>query len=363
MTVRTRAAASVILFSALAGCGAPATEEGKKLPPVNPEAASLKEGFATMERLVEAAKKEGTLTVVGLPRDWVNFGEIIDAFSDKYGIKVEELDPQANSRAEIAAARAPKKRGAHIPDVFDLSLDVAVANAGMFAPYRVQTWHDIPDRLKDHQARWYAGYAGYMSLAYDPSRVKPPAGFSDLLRPGYSVALPGDPRETASAFGGVMAASLGPGGPKAERGVAYFGRLKRVGNLAAPGKQATVVLDWDFLNAERAARGGDTPWKVVYPRDAVLGAFYVQAINKHAPHPAAARLWQEFLFSDEAQNLFLKGYARPARIEALQMRGTLDDEAAAKLPPAPASKPVFLTVPEADEAKTYLRRAWAKTVG
>ena len=94
----------------------------------------------------------------------------------------------------------------------------------------------------------------------------------------------------------------------------------------------------------------------------MLGSYYVQAINKKAPHPAAARLWQEFLFSDRGQNLFLKGYARPARMEALQMRGTLDGELAAKLP-ATTAKPVLLTIPETDAAKTYLQREWAKKVG
>ena len=60
------------------------------------------------------------------------------------------------------------------------------------------------------------------------------------------------------------------------------------------------------------------------PEGAAVGAFYVQAINKDAPHPAAARLWQEFLYSDEGQNIWLQGFARPVRIDAMIEAGTVD---------------------------------------
>ncbi|WP_420820007.1 ABC transporter substrate-binding protein [Sinosporangium album] len=356
MTLRISAAAAVLLTSAIAGCGAPADE--KVYPPVNPQGASLSAGFSTMERLVEAAKKEGALNVVALPRDWVNYGEIIDAFNDEYGIKVNQLDPGANSQRQIDAA---KRGGPNAPDVLDLTLDVAVTNTSLFAPYKVLGWADIPDDLKDHGGAWYAGYGGYVSIGYDSRKVQPPTSFADLLKPGYSVALPGDPRETISAFSGVMAASLPGGQPEAARGVEFFGKLKQAGNLTDPKGQATAVVDWDYLNAARAAKESGA-WKVTIPADAVLGAFYAQAVNQRAPHPAAARLWQEFLFSDKGQNLFLKGFARPARLEALQMKGTVDLEAAAKLPEV-KGKPVVLTVPQTDKARSYLHSAWVKTMG
>ncbi|GLW07479.1 ABC transporter substrate-binding protein [Microtetraspora sp. NBRC 13810] len=328
---------------------------------MNPQAASLREGFSSMERLVEAARKEGTLTVIGLPRDWANYGEILDTFSDKYGIKVEQLEPNASSHQEIMSATQPKP-GAHVPDVFDLGVDVAVANESLFAPYRVQNWQDIPDQLKNHSGKWYGAYGGYMSIGYDSRKVRPPATYADLLKPGYVVALPGDPLRTAAAFNGVMAASLSGESASAERGVKFFSRLRQAGNFALSGKTPTAVIDWEYLNAGRMAMDGGKAWKVALPGPSAIGSYYVQAINRGAPHPAAARLWQEFLYSDEGQNLFLKGHARPARLEALQMRGTVDREAAAKLPPAPA-KPVFLTIPETDTAKSYLESHWTRSVG
>ncbi|MEU7896590.1 ABC transporter substrate-binding protein [Nonomuraea sp. NPDC049152] len=347
MTVRTCAAIAAVLISA--GCGAATTEE-KPLPPVNVKAASMEAGFTTVERLAEAAKTEGELNVIALPRDWVNYGEIIDTFADKYDIKVNQLEPTASSQRAIEAAGLLK------PDVFDLSLEVAVANAARFAPYKVSGWQDLADHVKDRDGAWYAGYGGYMSLGYDSRKVPVPASFADLLKPGYTVALAGDPRQSAAAFNGVMAASMVNGVPQVQRGVDLFTKLKKAGQLIQQ-NTANVFVDWDYLNAGRAAQHGEG-WKVTIPKDAPLGAYYVQAINKDAPHPAAARLWQEFLFSDEGQNLFLKGYARPARGEAMLMKGTLNAETAAQLP-APPGPPVLLTIPQTDAAKTYINKTWA----
>ncbi|MFI7452503.1 ABC transporter substrate-binding protein [Nonomuraea sp. NPDC049714] len=352
MTVRTCAAVTAILVSA--GCGASPATPAQPGKPVNVKAASMKEGFGTMERLAQAAKQEGTLTVVALPRDWVNYGEIIDTFSDTYGIEVKELEPQASSRRSVDAAAQLK------PDVFDLTLDVAVSAAGRFAPYRVQGWQDLPDHIKDPAGAWYAAYGGYMSIGYDPRAVPAPVSFADLAKPGYKVALDGDPLRSAAAFKGVMAASLQSGVPQPRRGVELFGKLKKAGQLTDPA-HANVIVSWDHLNAARSAQDADS-WKVTIPRDAPLGSYHVQAINKDAPHPAAARLWQEFLFSDEGQNLLQKGYARPARAEAMLMRGTLDTEQAAKLPVAPGP-PVLLTIPQTDAGKSYLKKEWARSVG
>ncbi|TMR09763.1 ABC transporter substrate-binding protein [Nonomuraea turkmeniaca] len=307
-----------------------------------------------MERLAEAAKREGELNVIALPRDWVNYGEVIDTFADKYGLKVNELEPSASSRREIDAAAQLK------PDVFDLTLDVAVRESARFAPYKVQGWQDLPDDVKDPSGAWYAAYGGYMSIGYDPRAVKPPTSFADLLKPGYRVALDGDPLRSASAFDGVMAASMRSGVPRPEQGVQLFAKLKQAGQLTDLAKANTIIA-WDHLNAARGAGHSDA-WQVTIPRDAALGGYHVQAINKQAPHPAAARLWQEFLFSDEGQNLLQKGWARPARGEAMAMKGTLDAEQAAKLPKAPG-RPVLMTIPQADAAKAYLKKEWTKSVG
>lgn len=366
MCIVTKRASAALLLAVLAvgplaACSSSGQRSAEPPAKVNVRATALREGFKDLDGLIRAAKEEGTLTLIGVSRDRVNLGALVGRFSEEYGVDVRLAEPEASSARQIEAAGRVK------PDVFDLRLDVAVANAQRFAPYRVAVWDEIPDDLKDPAGAWYAAYGGYVSIGYDSRKVSAPASFGDLLRPNagkiVKVALPGDPRQVAAAFDGVMAAALTDGWPKVRRGVEFFVELKKRDGLAPP-ERATVLIDWDHANLARGATAGadGSAWKVVVPRDAVLADYRVQAINKDAPHPAAARLWQEFLFSDKAQNLLLKGYARPVRMEAMEMRGTLDAGAAAKLPKA-SGKPVVLTIPQTDEARTYLQGHWAAAVG
>ena len=114
--------------------------------------------------------------------------------------------------------------------------------------------------------------------------------------------------------------------------------------------------------ADRQA-SGKIDWKVVVPTNAVVGGYYVQAINKDAPHPAAARLWQEFLYSDEGQNLWLKGGARPVRLDAMKTAGTLDKAAVGALPPVDGHAGRLDRGRRPTQAKDYLAANWANAVG
>lgn len=327
-----------------------------------------------MDALIAAAKKEGELNVIALPPDWANYGEIIKAFGDKYSIKVNSAQPDASSADEITAAKNLKGQ-TKAPDVFDLGGAVASANTDLFAPYTVATWDTIPTELKESKGLWTNDYGGYMSIGFDSAKVPAPATIEDLLKPEYKgkVALNGDPTKAGAAFSGVVMAALGAGGSADDisKGVEFFGKLKAAGNFlpvdptpaTVESGQTPVVIDWDYLNVAQGVKlKGKLDWKTVVPKNAVVGSYYVQAINKDAPHPAAARLWQEFLYSDEGQNLWLKGGARPVRADDMDKKGSIDKAAFAALPKA-EGEPVFLTEAQSTKAKEYLTANWAKTVG
>ena len=123
------------------------------------------------------------------------------------------------------------------------------------------------------------------------------------------------------------------------------------------------MFNWDYLNLPSYV--GVSDWKVFVPQGAALGGYYSQAINKDAPHPAAARLWEEFLYSQAAsggQNLWIEGGARPVEQPAMQSNGSLNAPAAAKLPSV-SGTPVFLTQAQNTDAANYLAANWAKAVG
>ena len=326
-----------------------------------------------MDQLIAAAQEEGELNVIALPPDWANYGKMIDTFAEKYGITVNSAQPDASSQEEINAAN--QLRGTErAPDVFDLGANVALRNTDLFAPYKVATWDDIPDELKDPDGLWVSDYGGYMSIGYDADAAPAVTSVADLLEPEYRgrVALNGNPTQAAAGFNGVMMAALANGGSADDiaPGVEFFRQLKEAGNFlpvdptpaTIASGQTPVVIDWEYLNVgQGAALEGQRDWQTVVPDNAVVGAFYVQAINKDAPHPAAARLWQEFLYSDEGQNIWLQGFARPVRFEAMVEAGTVDKEALANLPEV-TGDPVFLTQEQIEQHQQHLLEHWEQAV-
>jgi putative spermidine/putrescine transport system substrate-binding protein len=354
--------------SAMAACSAPE----KKTSSSGSDAASATSAadFGSMDKLVAAAKKEGTLNVIALPPDWANYGEIIKAFSDKYGIKVNSAQPDAASQDEINAAKQLKGRPT-APDVFDLGQAVALANTDLYAPYKVASFDKVPSAFKDADGTWVNDYGGFMAIGYDSKKVPDIQNVSDLLKPAYKgkVALNGDPTQAGAAFSGVVMAALANGGSADDiaPGVKFFSQLKKAGNFlpvdptpaTIESGQTPVVIDWDYTNAAETAKL--PTWKVVVPGDQPVGGYYYQAINKDAPHPAAARLWEEFLYSDAGQNLFLNGGARPVLADEMKSAGTLDEAAFGKLPPVNGT-PVLLTPDQNTKAASYLADNWASAV-
>jgi putative spermidine/putrescine transport system substrate-binding protein len=365
---------AVLSVTALAACAPPSNDGGSGGSTGGSDAATATSADALggMDGLVKAAEKEGALNVIALPPDWANYGNIIKAFGDKYPkIKITSAQPDAASQDEINAANSLKGTS-RAPDVFDLGQSVALANTSMFAKYKVSTWDDIPSDFKDADGTWVNDYGGYMSIGYDSKKVPEVTGLDDLLGSQFKgkVALNGDPTQAGAAFSGVMMAALANGGSADDiaPGVDFFGKLKKAGNFVPvdptpatiESGQTPVVIDWDYLNAAETAKLPS--WKVVVPDNAVVAGYYYQAINKDAPHPAAARLWEEFLYSDEGQNLWLGGGARPVRADAMVKAGTIDKAAYDALP-AVSGTSVTPTIPQTEKAAAYLSKNWAKAIG
>jgi putative spermidine/putrescine transport system substrate-binding protein len=109
---------------------------------------------------------------------------------------------------------------------------------------------------------------------------------------------------------------------------------------------------------------GNPPMDVVVPASGVIAGVYVQAISAYAPHPNAAKLWMEYLYSDEGQVGWLKGYCHPIRFNSMVKAGTLPKELLDKLPPAAAyEKAVFPTLAEQADHKKAVADGWANAVG
>jgi putative spermidine/putrescine transport system substrate-binding protein len=337
----------------------------------------------TMDALVAAAKGEGQLTVIALPHDWCGYGAVIDGFKAKYGLTVNELNPDAGSGDEVEAIKANQgNTGPQAPDVIDvgLSFGPSAKKDALIQPYKVSTWSTIPDSAKDADGYWYGDYYGVLAFEINADIVKKmPKDWSDLLASEYknSVALAGDPRASNQAIQGVFAAGLSAAKGKVDKageaGLKFFAELNKKGNFvpvigkAAPLAQGStpIIIRWDYnALADRDTLKGNPEVKVVVPKTGVVAGVYVQAISAYAPHPNAAKLWMEYLYSDEGQLGWLNGYCHPIRFKDLVSRKKVPAEVLAKLPPAASyEKAVFPTLDQQAAAKEVITKQWDTVVG
>ncbi len=340
-------------------------------PPLHGTDISLKD-------LVAAAKKEGHLNTIALPPDWANYGEMLSTFQKKYGIGITNDNPNGSSAQENQSVRS-LKGDSRAPDVVDVGPSFAVdgTREGLYGRYFVTEFSTIPRAMKDTRGYWWGDYWGAISIGYNQNVIStPPKSFQDLLKPDYKnkVALNGSPLTSNSAVAGVFAASIANGGSLNDigPGIDFFAKLKKAGNFIPVGGtpqtvasgQTPIVIDWDYLNIAYGPEFPSAKWKVTVPTDGVYGGYYCQAINASAPHPFAARLWEEFCYSDQGQLIWLKGYSHPARFADLAKRNVIPKNLIAALPaPALYAKIKFASLKQLADAKAKIKAEWGDKVG
>lgn len=338
-------------------------------------------GDAAMADLVKAATAEGQLTTIALPHDWCNYGGVFEGFKKKYpGITINELNPDAGSGDEVEAIKANKdNKGPQAPDVIDVGFAFgdSAKKEGLLQPYKVATWNDIPAGAKDPDGYWYGDYYGVMAFMVNTDVVKTlPKDWADLLKPEYksAIGMSGDPRTSNQAIQTVQGAALANGGtvanPKA--GLDYFAAMQKAGNLvpviannALVGKGETPIrITWDYnALAGRDSMNDNPKVEVVVPASGKIAGVYVQAISAFAPHPNAAKLWMEYLYSDEGQLIWLSppGYCHPIRQDAMEAAGKIPADLKAKLPSTTGA--VFPSNADLVAGKDVVVKGWDAAVG
>ncbi|MCE1251956.1 MAG: ABC transporter substrate-binding protein [Anaerolineae bacterium] len=359
---------------------APTTAEAAPAAAADFSKVTSAEEAGGMDALVAAAQAEKELNVITLPRDWCNYGEMMDNFSAKYGIKVNSLNPDGGSADEIQAIKDNKdNKGPQAPDVIDVgpAYGPLAKSENLLAPYKVTTWDTI-EGTNDPDGFYYVDYSGVMVFEINSDVIKElPKTYKDLLDPKYKgkVALAGDPRASNQAAQTVYAAAIANGGSldDIQPGLDFFKELNTKGNLLpliadsgpiAKG-ETPITFQWSWnAYANKDNFAGNPNIEIVYPTDVNWGGYYYQAVSAYAPHPAAARLWQEYIYSDEGQLTWVKGYCAPARLADLTERKIITDDLKAKLP-----DPALLTssvVPSGDQltaARELIKDQWDKVVG
>ncbi len=367
---RVGVSAAAVVAAAAGGLGISsiASARNARAAKVNWATVTSAKAGGGMAALIKAAKAEGSLNVIALPPTWANYGTEIKTFEKRYHIKVNSFNPNGSSAQEIQALKQDRGRSSE-PDVIDVGESYTAApDPSLFAPYKVMNWNMIPAAAKDPNGRWWNDYGGYISFGCDTAVVKKcPTTWKALLSPQYKgdVTLNGAIGQAAAATDAVYAAALNYGGSvtNAKPGIAFFNKLKSIGNFNTTdcnavsileANQCPILINWDYLNSSKSyglPASFAKHWKVIDPSGKEFAGYYAQAISKYAPHPAAARLWEEFLFSTTGQNIWLEGGARPIELTAMVKKGMENKKAYAALPKVTGT-PVLPTV--ADSAKAGL---------
>ena len=336
-----------------------------------PEATTPPEPTKTeTELLMEGAKTEGQVISYGMSDDWVNLGNIWKAIESKYSIV--HADTDMTSAEQITRLLAEKD--APVMDVADIGFDFlgTLVENNLAMEYRNSNWDKIPTERKDPNGKWAVGYWGAISFLVNKDLVaNPPLTWDDLLKPEYKdMVCSRDPRISSYATGAVLAAAYAKGGGEdnVQPGLDLFKQLRDSGNwregvvLNVSSVQKgecpiSIVYDFDGF-AKRDATGLNL--EVIIPSDGTFGMLFAEYVSAVAPHPNAAKLANDFLFSDEGQILLATGYAHPGRTDVV-----LPDEVANKLLPQSAYPNLhFPSSPENfTKAKDAIVAGWDKIVG
>jgi putative spermidine/putrescine transport system substrate-binding protein len=365
--------------SAAPTSGPPATGPAATGPAATAAGGSYEE-FVPDPALLAAAQAEGTLSTIALPDSWCNYDEVIATFKARTGLEYNGLNPDAGSAEELTAIEANKDNpGPQAPDVIDVGLAFGpeAQSKGLIQPYKVATWDSIPDDQKQVDGYWYGDYYGVLAFEVNSAVITDiPQDWSALKDPKYanSIALPGDPRQSSQAIQSVYAAALANGGSldDAAPGLQFWKDVVTAGNfvptianagLIANG-ETPITIRWTYNaldNRDQSAASGGPKIEVIVPASGRFAGVYVQAISAYAPHPNAAKLWMEFLYSDEGQNIWLKGYCHPIRYDDLVANDKVPAEQLAKLPDVAGA--VFPSLEQVTKASQLITTQWDSVVG
>jgi len=341
---RTALGAIGLTLILVAGCGSAATPSPSSSTGAAPSvgASSGPDASAVIADLETKAKAEGALNSYGMPPDWTNFGAIWDKFLPKYNLT--HTDTDMSSAEEIQKFDAEKNNPVADQGDIGIQFGPVAVSSGTVQPYKPTGWDKIPDYAKDPDGNWMCWYTGTISFAVNTALVpNVPKSWADLKKPEYkgTIAI-SDPRNAAQGSMTVLAASFANGGSETniDPGLKYFDDLNKAGNLTsvAPSKanvekgEAKIAVLWDYnalpMRDDLASKSPAVPIEVVIPSDGTTQAPYCHIINKYSAHPNAAKLFREYILTDEAQILQAQKYARPL-VKGVEIPADL----AAKFPP------------------------------
>lgn len=244
---------------------------------------------------------------------------LVDGFKAKYGVTVQYVE--SSDAANVLKLTSQARAGRMEVDLFDSpgTSIPPLSKAGLIEPFLPDAMAKYPAMFKP-ESKLYSGiYALYLTTNYNTDLVKAaeaPKTYEDLLDPKWKGKMVWTDTRGISGppgFIGNILKSMGD-----EKGMSYLRKLPAQGIVRDPGNQRVVInkvisgqypiglMTYNHHSVISQAKGAPIAWVKMEPLVANLG---VIALVKNAPHPHAAKLFLEFMFSDEGQKIIAEaGY-------------------------------------------------------
>ena len=306
--------ASIMAVGLLAaGCAAPAAPAAQ---------AALDLNTVTLDKLEEGAKAEGHVESVGMPDSWANWGETWEELTAKYAIT--HADTDMSSAEELNMFESEKD--APTKDIGDVGLAFTsqAIERDLVQGYKTSYWDNVPDWAKGEDGKWMIAYTGVTTFLFnsDTSEGEAPTTWADVRNGTYKLTI-GDVLTGATGQGNVLATAYAFGGDMDNLDPAFefwaemakAGRIDQ-GDILLQRIQAGEVqlgVTWSYNALTYRDETPQYKFVVGVPQDGSILSGYASVINKYAPHPNAAALAREFIFSDEGQINLAKAGAVPTR--------------------------------------------------
>ncbi len=262
--------------------------------------------------LIEAAKKEGVVTYY-TTRLISSMNALSKAFETKYGVKVEAS--RHTNEDLVTKIINESKAGRPSADVFDGSSGITqLMDAGLVVQYKPKEAEKYDGDYKDANGNWTAVNLYVAGLAYNTDLVKGadiPKKIDDLLDPKWSGRkIAYTMQYTVSGINGFFGALEKERGTEKARD--FIDKLHKNGAVAqnvTPAGTADAIASGQFAFCigcnnnhidEYKKKGAPVEFSNIQP---LVAFFSAAGITKAAPHPNAARLFVEFMTSEEGQKV------------------------------------------------------------
>jgi iron(III) transport system substrate-binding protein len=286
--------------------------------------------------LIAAAKKEGSVI-------WYTT-QIVDQFARPAAARFEQLYPGikvtlSRTNATTAAVKIlnENRAGKNQSDVFDgTTTVVTLKKAGYVLKWLPDSAAHYPAQYKDPEGYWIATNIYVLTPAVNTNLIPPgqePKTYQALLDPKYRGKMVWAISLSSSAsigFIGTVLADMGE-----DKGLAYLRQLnvQRVAGVSVSARQVLdQVIAGEYAIALQifnhhavisANKGAPVKW---IPLEPATGLLSVVSIPKAAPHPNAAKLFEDFLVSPEGQKVYQSTEYLPADPDVRALTPSLKPE-------------------------------------